>query len=957
MDTFLKIVAGDLFGKYGRDLSRVALIFPNKRAGLFFNEYLAAESDTPIWSPSYTNISELLQSLSPLRVADSIGLICDLYAVYREETQSDEPLDDFYFWGELLLSDFDDIDKNLVDAGKLFANLKDLKVIMDDVDFLDKEQEAAIRQFFQNFSVEKRTELKEKFISIWQKLGDVYTGFRERLSGKGVAYEGMVYKDAISRMDAENLPFDKYVFVGFNILNKVEFQLFDKLQKAGKAMFYWDYDVFYTNDSHTKHEAGMYMNRNLTNFPSPLGRGLFDNLSGPKNIRLVASSTENAQARFLPQWLDSVPPGKESLNAVVLCNESLLLPVLHSIPPGVENVNITMGFPLAQTPVYAFIEALLGLQTDGYNHESGRYGYHFVQAVLKHPYVGNLSPHADALIEELTKNNHFYPLPSELQKDDVLALIFTPSNGTIPGLCVYISELLRKVASLYRQDREGEDEDIFNQLYRESLFKGYTVMNRMLNLVESGELNVKQETFRRLLRRLLSATHIPFHGEPAVGMQIMGVLETRNLDFRNLVIMSLNEGLLPLTGENPSFIPHTLRKAFGMTTVEYKDAIYAYYFYRMIQRAENITLLYNTSSGGLNRGEPSRYILQLLVEWPHRISREFLGAGQLPRTPAAVSVDKTPDVIEILHNTYNTRRNPQGRFSPSALNTYMDCNLKFYYRYVARLKEADDVSTQIDSSMFGSIFHRSVELIYKKILGAGNQVTKEDLEKLLKEERIIRDAVDTAFKELFFHIPTDEKSEYNGTQLINSRVIATYARQLLRNDLLYTPFEMVAMEKKVGEEFTIETTGGTTPIRIGGIIDRIDRKDGTMRIVDYKTGGYPKTPTGIETLFTPSDDRPGYIFQAFLYAAIVCRQHPELKIAPALMYIHRAASDMYSPVIEMGEPRKPKTAITDFSMYDDEFRENLRQLLEEIFNPEIPFCQTANKKSCGYCEYRTLCGS
>ena len=921
------------------------------------------QSDRPIWSPAYVSISELFRQLSPWKSGDPIRLVCELYKVFREETRSEETLDDFYFWGELLISDFDDVDKNLVDADRLFSNLQDLKNIMDDYDFLDSEQEEAIRQFFQNFSIERRTQLKEKFISLWDKLGDIYHHYRHNLAELGIAYEGMMYRYVMEELQPDKLKYEHYVFVGFNVLNKVETKFFERLREAGKALFYWDYDIFYTRLPHENtppytHEAGEFILRNLKIFPNELPEAVFDTLRKPKNVRFISAPTENAQARYLPEWIRSVTkrdlpetPVKEKENAVVLCNEALLLPVLHSIPSEVKNVNITMGFPLAQTPVYSFVSALIELQTTGYRRDTGRYQYEAVQSVLKHPYTRQLSTSAEGLEKQLTRDNRFFPLPSELKQDTFLEQIFTPKTG-LSALCQYLTEMLREVAVLYQQEQETDD--IFNQLYRESLFKSYTLINRLLNLIDNGELNIQIETLRRLLCRLLATSNIPFHGEPAIGMQVMGVLETRNLDFRNLIMLSLNEGQLPKAGGDSSFIPYNLRKAFGMTTIEHKNAVYAYYFYRLIQRAENVTLLYNTASEGLNRGEMSRFMLQFLVESPHTISREYLEAGQSPQSGREISVEKTPEIITRMYERYDVNRHPRSLFSPSALNTYLDCRLKFYYRYVAGLKAPDEVSAEIDSALFGTIFHRAAELVYKDLTANGKEIRKDDLEQVLSNDIKLQNYVDTAFKEEFFHVALTEKPEYNGTQLINAKVITSYLRQLLRNDLQYAPFFMEGMEKKVTEIIEIETPQGKLALNIGGTIDRIDSKDDTLRIVDYKTGGSPKTPENIKQLFTPADGRPNYIFQTFLYASIMCRKQ-SLKVAPSLLYIHRAASETYSPVIEMGEARQPKIPVNNFAFYEDEFRERLQTLLQEIYNPEEAFTQTEDTKKCEFCDFRELC--
>lgn len=957
MESFLKLVAADLYKHTEGNLAHTAVVFPNKRAGLFFNEYLAQESDSPIWSPAYVSISELFRSLSPWEVGDPVKLVCELYKIFQRETQSTETLDDFYFWGEMLISDFDDADKNKVDTDKLFSNLQDLRNIMDDYTFIDDEQEEAIRQFFQNFSIERRTALKERFISLWDVLGNIYKGFRESLASQNIAYEGMMYRHVIEHLDVDKLPYEKYVFVGFNVLNKVEHTLFTQLKDVGKAVFYWDYDEFYMKENRqaVTHEAGEFIRRNLRDFPSPLSGELFKNLSKPKEVHYIASSTENAQARYLPQWIRNNLTTPEKETAVVLCNEALLQPVLHSLPAEVKHVNITMGFPLSQTPVYSFLIALLELHTHGFNFKSGRYTFQSVVTLLKHPYTRQLTGQAELLEKELTRNNRFYPLPGELGKDEFLTRLFTPLSGNL-NLCIRLSETLQQVAGIYQANTSGtEDTDAFNQLYRESLFKAYTTINRFRTLIEEDELTVQSETFRRLLVKVLSATNIPFHGEPAIGMQVMGVLETRNLDFRHLVLLSVNEGQLPKSGGDSSFIPYNLRKAFGMTTIEHKIAVYAYYFYRLLQRAERITLMYNTSSDGLNRGEWSRFMLQFLIEWPHPITRQFLEAGQSPQGTSPITVEKTPDVMRRMQSLFDVRANPKAKFSPSALNYYLDCPLKFYYRYVAGLSAPDEVSAEIDSATFGSIFHYAAEHIYKDLTTHGKVINKEALETLLRNEVKLQDYVDTAFKKLFFNVPQNEKPEYNGVQLINSAVIARYLKQLLQNDLRYAPFTFIASEMEVDEPIDIQTPKGVIKSRIGGIIDRMDSKDGTLRIVDYKTGGDADTPPHVESLFIPDKKRSNYVFQTFLYAAIMCRKQPTMKIAPALLYIHRAATETYSPVIQMGEPRKPKEAVEDFSKYEKEYRERLQGLLEEIFNPEKSFTQTEIIEKCTYCDFKALC--
>lgn len=955
METFLKQVAHDLYNKTEGNFTKVAIVFPNKRASLFFNEYLAQESDRPIWSPTYVSISELFRQSSDLSIADPIKLVCDLYKVFQKATGSKETLDDFYFWGEMLIADFDDADKNMADTHALFSNLKDLNELMDNYDFLEEGQKEALSQFFHNFSINQVTELKQRFISMWNVLGDIYTEYKALLESQSIAYEGMLYRQVIEQLDVEALPYNKYIFVGFNVLNKVEHTLFKKLNEAGKAMFYWDYDTFYLNK--TPHEAGEFIRRNLRDFPSELPASFFDNLNQPKEVTFIESPTENGQVRYLPQWIRENLTSQEKETAVVLCNEALLQPVLHALPDNVKHINITMGFPLSQTPAYSFVNALMELHTSGYNPNNGRYLFAEVISVLKHPYTRQLSPEAEKLEQTLTRDNRFYPLPSELKQDNVLELLFTPRRNNL-DLCSMLSEALKEVAVIYQQQAASHS-DAFDQLYRESLFKTYTLVNRFHTLIESKELNVQAGTFQRLLTRVMSSSSIPFHGEPAIGMQVMGVLETRNLDFRHLIMLSVNEGQLPKAGGDSSFIPYNLRKAFGMTTIDHKIAVYAYYFYRLMQRAEKVTLVYNTATDGINRGELSRFMLQFLIEWGYPVLRKQLEAAQSPQDSTPIIIEKTPDVMERMKSVFDIRNNPKALISPSALNCYLDCPLKFYYKYVALLSAPDEVTADIDSAKFGSIFHYAAEHIYKDLTAHGKLISRENLETLLKDEVRLQTYVDNGFKELFFNLPQNEQPEYNGIQLINSAVIVKYIQQLLRNDLRYAPFTFVGSEQRIFENIEIYTPSGNIQSRIGGIIDRIDSKGESLRIVDYKTGGDADTPANVQSLFIPDKKRSNYVFQTFLYASIVCKKLREKNdsrlVAPALLYIHRAASENYSPVIQMGEPRKPKEPVDNFAQYEGDFRENLKTLLENIFNPDISFTQTEIEDKCAYCDFRALC--
>lgn len=951
MDTFLQSVAKDIYAKAGNDLAHTVVVFPNKRARLFFNEALVNQASHPLWAPSYLTISELFQQLSPLRLADDIQLNCELHAVYSEKTQSNESLDSFYFWGEMLLQDFDDIDKNEVPARQLFVNLSAWKKLDNKGEFLTEEQITAIQLFFHHFSPEKRTELKQRFIRLWEVIAPIYEDFRNRLQEQGIAYEGMLQRYVIEHFDASKLTNENYAFVGFNSLNKVEESLFSAIKQAKNALFYWDYDMQYLQNP--QHEAATFIRKNLTKYPNALTGDYFNNLNREKKIKFIATATDNSQARYLPQWIGEHPAEKESENAIVLCDETLLQPVLHSLPPTqVKNINITMGFPLVQTPIYHFVKALLDLQISGYNAKRNCFSYDTVSPLLKHPYLFHLSPESKALDEELQKHKLFFPTLQELQKSPFLTTIFTPQTDVL-SLAQYLSASIQKVAEDYY--KKNEKLEGYNVLYKESFFKAFTLVNRFITLMESGEVTVLPATFYTLLLKVFSTATIPFEGEPVSGLQIMGLLETRNLDFKNIILLSVNEGKLPKGGKESSLIPYNLRRSFGMTTVEHRDSIYAYYFYRLMQRAESITLLYNSSADGMKNGEYSRFMLQYMVQSSQPIQFEFLQAAQLPSSSVVITVEKTPEVMKLLKERFNTSLNKDTVLSPSALNAYLDCRLKFFLRFIARIAPQEEMDTSINSSLFGSIFHKAAQTIFEELKASSSLIHKEVLEDLSKNNRKLYACIDKTFNTLFFKNDASKAPEYNGEQFINREVIKTFLSNLLAIDSRYAPFTYEGSEYPIIFPYSVEIDGETIPINIGGTIDRLDIKGDTLNIVDYKTGGESKPVESIESLFIPSDKRPGYALQTFLYSAAILndshQKYSHLKVSPNLLYINRS----HNACREDAQILLEKEPVTDFHKYKEEFIQRLEELIKEIYNPQEPFTQTDFPSKCQYCDYAGLC--
>ena len=883
MKTFLEYVAEDIINKYGTNLSRTAVVFPNKRAALFLNEHLVRLAGKPIWSPSYITISELFRRHTQLVTGDQIKLICDLYKTYTEVTESDETLDHFYGWGQVMLADFDDIDKNMADANKVFCNLRDLHEL-DDVSYLSPEQVETLKLFFSNFSEDKTTELKKRFMKIWSRFGDIYRLYNERLEAQGIAYEGALYRK-VATDDSVDFNFDRYIFVGFNVLQRVEQLLFSKLQKMGKAKFYWDFDDYYlaTKTGHVNpSEAGHYIKQYLPYFTNELDTSdadIYRNFRKAKKITYASATTEDVQARYVGQWLkegNRINDGRKT--AVVMCDEALLQSVIHSIPEEVNDINVTTGYPLQQTHFASLLEDIAAQHTEDYDNKQ-------------------LLEWAIAMLKLMAQGH-------------------TDTSG----------------------DTTGQD----NQLTSEALFRTYTVVNRLLELVNNGDLDVDRRTMMRLYGEIVRTTSIPFHGEPVVGVQFMGVLETRNLDFEHLLVLSCNEGNMPKGVNDTSFIPYNVRKAHGLTTIDNKVSIYAYYFYRLMQRAEDITIVYNNAADVTSTGEMSRFMLQMLVESGHDIERLALSLPQEAGSTTCQDEKKTKEVMERLHKRFDKQRNPERTtpmFTPSSLNIYQKCPKRFYYRYVAEIIEPEDDADdgKIDAPTFGNIFHDAVQKIYERVIAAykSHTIQPQTLKQLLANDAYIKGVVD------------DIMHPVNGIQLINASVIITYIKQLLKIDSRLAPFTILGLEDVVMKDINVKTAEGQLTTTIGGRIDRMDCvtcADGVrrIRVIDYKTGKNNKK-------------NDGYILQSFIYSLLVDESpimNPEkLEVSPALLYIQHSAGKDFDPTVVY-----EKEKVTDVSKFREEFMNTVEQIIAEIFNPEQPFACTDDKTACTHCPYCNLCG-
>ncbi|MDO4929835.1 MAG: PD-(D/E)XK nuclease family protein [Bacteroidales bacterium] len=940
MTPFLKLVAEDLLQRCDNDLSRVAVVFPNKRASIFFNEYLAPKTEDgeaqPIWSPVYMTINELFGSLSTLQVADPIETICHLHKLYvkalhlDEDTQSEKErekrnkrksLDFFYGWGERLLADFDDVDKNMADPEKLFSNLAAIKNF-GEADFLEDEQKKALSEFFRDFKTEGLTQLRHNFAEIWDVLFDIYKDLNNTLAKQNQAYEGALYRRVVEGLESGSIALpdhiDTYVFVGFNVLDKVEETLFAHLQKLDKALFYWDYDCFYL-DKGLNAEAGTFLRSNLQKFPNALDAKYFDNLRHIKSIEFVSAATENIQARAVAPWLDKHLTTDARETAVVLCNESLLEPIIHALPDSVKEANITKGYPLHHTMAYHLVEK------------------------------------ESADIAQVKNNLEWIDHLTQKVKEAALKLEQT---------------------GIYK----GNDTGLDKTLNTEAYFQTYTTLNRFHRLVADGLLNVSVLTLSKLLRQELKRLSIPFHGEPAAGLQVMGVLETRCLDFRNILLLSVNEGNLPKRVEDSSFIPLLLRREFGLTIPLRKTAVYAYYFYRLIQRAEHVRMIYNCSENGTGTGtgEMSRFMTQLLIESNLPIKHFALTSKQAIATRRPQSIKKPADIATRFKS-----------LSPSAINDYFRCQLLFFFRKILRLKTPQDVANIIEPNTLGTIFHRAAELLYIDIAKKNNGTIPASALKFYHENNSA-DATLTSF------VRRAIQEETNSNNPIIEATIKSFLKNLISNKGEQCDFELYATEEKHYMPLKVNVNGTDVELQIGGFIDRMDivhsSEGDYLRIVDYKTGQDAMKVKDIDALFTPGKAHPHYELQVLIYALVMqyemerwklmtiqeldsemnaaqaeaektgkeadhqMGQPQKLKhvqaVKPTLFFVNKASAQDYSSDIVYG---KNELSPDVFNEIADDFKKKLVELVAEILDSTRSFAPTEVVEHCDKCDFRKLC--
>lgn len=984
MKPFLYELAEAIYKEY-RQLDSLTLVFPNRRAVLYFRRHLSTLLDRPTFSPRLLTIEDFLADFSHVKIPDKLELIHRLYKAYNEiiknsvssTADESEPFDKFYFWGDMLLRDFDEADKYLVNVEQLFQDLTHQKELDSTFDYLTDEQREFLRTFWSSFE-ENLTENKRKFLDVWNQLYTLYTTFNQQLLAEGLAYEGGMHRmvaEKIGQLAAAKKNSSKIIFAGFNALTKAEEKIISYFVEKDIADVFWDTDEYYVNNSsqeagkffreYQQHEIlGRTFSRHIpSNFLSgklnaPVNENI-DRIDG-KSIRIFGAAEPVGQAKVMAQVLqEELQKGIDPEDTlIVLPDEKLLLPVLHGLSGYIEKLNITMGFPISSTPLFNLVELLVEMQID---RKQDHFNHRQVLALLGHPYVVAADAAvANAKRKEILHHNWVHIPMSFLATSAALhRAIFREVDGDI---VTYLREVLTVIGGL----------DSISDFDKEYTFHFLKLLNRMEEVIGMGYSTSRNEpehtanlsvierlkfskankssikSFLRLFRQLIQVHKIPFTGEPLKGLQVMGVLETRNLDYKNVFILSLNEGAFPSTANKGSYLPFNIKRAYGLPTVEHQDAMYAYLFYRTLQRAENVFLFYNSETDVLGQGEMSRYLQQLVYESGLKMERKVLHNPIQPRPINPIVITKDESVLEALSRLSEGNSRFKG-ISPSALNTYIECRLRFYLRHVAKIKEADEVEEDLDARVLGNFLHEVMELFYKHLRERKGKKLIEAAD-LNDGEALINKLIDEVFIDAY-RLDPSKQVQYEGQRLVVREVVKSFALRIIEMDKAYAPFVMEALEQE-GLLYNVKLDKPPGSVLLSGKIDRVDRKDNLLRVIDYKTGKDKLDFESVPSLFARDQKRNKAAFQTMLYALLYKTNAPSAghKIVPGLINRMNLFDKNFQFGLKVG-----KTYVEDVDPLLGEFELHLKKLLEELFDPEVSFDQTTDTEICRFCPYEAIC--
>lgn len=878
---------------------QTTIVLPGRRAGAFLKNELKTQTNYKGFAPEILSIEDFIAKIAGLQMLDSTSTLFAFYKTYVSLTpeKERENFETFYSWALHLINDFNEIDRYLIDAQNFFGYLGEIKNI-------------------EHWSLATpQTELVKNYIGFWDKLSDYYNHFIQELLKNQTAFQGLMYRQAAAKISdfLEDYP-NQIIFVGFNALNNAEQEIINKVLETKKGEILWDIDRVFLDDP--MNEAGLFIRKYLKNQPESTEISFVsDTYSDFKNIHIIGVPKNVGQAKILGEILKEISTENA---AVVINDESLLSPVLNSLPPEIEEVNITMGLPLEQTPPASFFEILFKLAVE----KNNTYYYKNVLEVLNHP---TLNFKGDQTVYELQrdiiKNNKVFISAEEILKytegknKEILQLCFVHHHKDIFGFL----DTLLNLTDLLRPDNPAD-----SPLEAEYLFHFNRLFKKLHNLLKKFNPLDSIEGLHRIYSDLLNTESVDFSGSPFTGLQIMGMLETRVLDYDTVIMTSVNEGVLPSGKSTGSFIPYDLKKQYGLPTYKEKDAVYAYHFYRLLQRAKNVYLLYNAESSGLNAGEKSRFLYQMEVEKPeaHSLHQHLISpdSKSAPITPAVI--EKTPEIMTVL------KKIAAGGFSPSALTTYIRNPMDFYRNYILGIKDTDEVEETISALTLGNVVHNTLENFYKPL--EGNHLTPEDLKKM-KAKTI--EEVNHQFKEIYSSLPIKE-----GKNLIIYEVAKKFVFNFLQyeaelinaNSLKILHIESADLKQE------ISVPGLDFPVFIKGRVDRVDELNGNIRVIDYKTGVTEQKNLNVpEWKDITENEEKNKAFQVLCYAYMLNRLKNYNPIYAGIISFRNLGAGFMS----FGLGKGKNTVREIDSNLLDSFQEELIRLIAEIFDADTPFIE------------------
>lgn len=952
---FLEKVAYKLREHHADELQRQTVVLPSRRAGLYLARSLSRLSDKPQWSPRMLTVSELFSSFTDLTPAENETLIFELYRVYKKRYGEEMSFDDFWSWAEVIINDFNDIDLYLADAEKLYGNINDLKEIDAKFGGLTEEQTEIIRGFWKSFNPGATgSEARSKFQSVWQKLAPLYTDFRSVMLERRQAGDGMLCRDVAERALNGTLKVPEGVtwhIVGLNALNNCEKVLFRHLKSLGQAKFYWDDAHFFMKDP--DHKASVFMRENQRIFENELDSdGARDEVMPRGEWQIIDTPSDTAQARMVSQILEGNginDDGDLTGTAIILADEKLLMPVLTSLPQSVHDVNVTMGHPFRFTSLYSFLKQLLALIRSARVTKTGTtFRSEEVIALLRHQYFRLLAgDKGDKVISAIVSGNMIRVSEAMLTASLPMKRLFAvPASGTeIPEHLAGVMEMIEAATF------EAETEGIMLSTDREYLRMAMSSTLRLANLFRTYNFELKTETCIRLLDRVFRKLIVPFSGEPLKGIQIMGVLETRALDFKKIIFLSLNEGIFPGISYDNTYIPYNIRRAFGLPTLNEHESIYSYYFFRLLRKPDKGWFMYNSTSQGLTSGEMSRYLVRMsyspLFSPGH--STLHISVGRSRMIPGRIA--KETEHNRALLNLYGTGSEGKKYLSPSAVNTWVNCRMRFYYRYVCGMPEEETVEKDIDQRRFGNIMHDALQRIYEPLKGAPEAAAA--IGRMASDRDLIRNTIIAAATA---EMKWDSETLMAGKGVIITDVLERYLSELLRYDAMDTRLVLLHLEDEFSGIRTVSTGTEEAQIRIGGRADRVDKTGGAVRVVDYKTGTPKKEAVTPEDLFDEEKEKRNDAFlQALLYCTLIRDSHHDTIVLPAIYWVQQLSSRDFTPYAPVAGLDGPEADRQEWDRFLTAFSDELDMTLNRIFSENEDYVMTRFERRCTYCPYRMLC--